>query len=496
MLSELTLSHFKSYGDQQTANLSPITLIFGQNSSGKSSLIQSLLLLKQSHTNIAASEAGGLVFNGDHIDLGSFASCVHLQSADHPMTFKLSLTDRERRSASKKRRRDPLMGEFEDADISIELTYSPIKKVKKPTARTKIQLEKYSLQISPRNEKQSPLTLTLLRAENKDTSRLRIPKEAAQYYLTEESAQKYAKHSVQEESRRLERRAKAARASQAENEEPISESDLFELLKTLPFVSERGLLPSPVYSYARIHRRPRALRMGMSIFDMLNYQLGRTFFNMSYLGPLRSAPKRYYFHSETSARTVGSAGDEMPAVIQENNLGKLISEWLARLEVPYSLRLKQFGPKDVELLSIQLTDIRSSVTVSPTDVGFGISQLLPIIVEGEVAKDRVICIEQPEIHLHPKLQAELGDFFIETARADKQGNQWIIETHSETLMLRVLKRIRQGKLSPDQVSVLYVESMGTGTAKIHQLPIDEHGQFLRDWPDGFFEEGVDEFFGE
>ncbi|MBQ84825.1 MAG: hypothetical protein CMQ16_00230, partial [Gammaproteobacteria bacterium] len=63
MLSELTLSHFKSYGDQQTANLSPITLIFGQNSSGKSSLIQSLLLLKQSHLNLSTGEAGGLVFN-------------------------------------------------------------------------------------------------------------------------------------------------------------------------------------------------------------------------------------------------------------------------------------------------------------------------------------------------------------------------------------------------------------------------------------------------
>ena len=150
---------------------------------------------------------------------------------------------------------------------------------------------------------------------------------------------------------------------------------------------------------------------------------------------------------------------------------------------------------------MSLKDRRTKVTVAPSDVGFGIGQLLPILVEGLVAERRIVCVEQPEIHLHPRLQAHLADFLIDTAGADApndrrhtNANQWIVETHSEALILRVQKHIRAGKLKADNVSVLYVEPGPEGST-IRQLRLDDDGEFMDTWPNGFFEERFDDIFG-
>jgi predicted ATPase len=123
-------------------------------------------------------------------------------------------------------------------------------------------------------------------------------------------------------------------------------------------------------------------------------------------------------------------------------------------------------------------------------------------VEGAVATNAVICVEQPEIHLHPRLQAHLADFFIDTACVSHQdvenrwkgSNQWIIETHSEALMVRLQRRMREGVIAPADVSVLYVEPSVEG-ARVTQLELDERGTFLTEWPDGFFEETFEDLMG-
>lgn len=143
-----------------------------------------------------------------------------------------------------------------------------------------------------------------------------------------------------------------------------------------------------------------------------------------------------------------------------------------------------------------MKDRRNNVVVSPLDVGFGIGQILPIIIEGLIRKQSIICVEQPEIHLHPKLQAELAEFFAETC--DK--NLWIIETHSEALMLRIQKLIRSKKkingkiLQPKDVSILYVLPSKTSDegAQVVQIRLDEEGDFIDFWPEGFFEERIKE----
>ena len=150
-----------------------------------------------------------------------------------------------------------------------------------------------------------------------------------------------------------------------------------------------------------------------------------------------------------------------------------------------------------EHIALVLIDTTTETAVTLADVGFGINQILPIIVEGTDfftgRGDRVLCVEQPEIHLHPRLQAHLADLMIGTI-SGRSEKQWVVETHSELLVLRMQRRIREGKLSPADISVLYVEADAPhmGGSAIRQLRLDENGDFIDHWPSGFFEEGFDE----
>lgn len=155
-----------------------------------------------------------------------------------------------------------------------------------------------------------------------------------------------------------------------------------------------------------------------------------------------------------------------------------------------------------KLRDLVLHDLKNNVTVSTRDVGVGVSQLIPVIVHALAEKGAAIAVEQPELHLHPALQAKLGDLFIESAIG--RGNTLIIETHSEHLILRLLRRIREttegelpdGKyaLTPDQICVLYVEP-GEQGSKIMKLPVTPDGDFRVSWPGGFFAERATEIFG-
>lgn len=142
-----------------------------------------------------------------------------------------------------------------------------------------------------------------------------------------------------------------------------------------------------------------------------------------------------------------------------------------------------------------LTDTRSGVDVSPSDVGFGVSQVLPIVVELLANRETVICIEQPEIHLHPKVQTELAELLIQSASSGPRKNQVIVETHSEHLLLRLQRRIREGELLSTDVAVIYVEQDDSGNAGAQRLRMDDAGFFIDPWPAGFFDDSLDELFG-
>ena len=221
--------------------------------------------------------------------------------------------------------------------------------------------------------------------------------------------------------------------------------------------------------------------------------------SIKYLGPLRVQPERHYVF-ERAGGSIGTKGERTPFIIYENIklIKRKINKIFRQFDIPYLLDVNTLGDPETtgEIVSITLKDKRTNTLVTTTDVGFGISQVMPIIVEGIIEKNRVICIEQPEIHLHPKLQAQLADFFIEHSLISENinDNQWILETHSETLMLRIQKRIREGVIKASDVSVLYVNPL-RGGSYVQELELDDSGDFIDEWPDGFFDESYQEMFG-
>lgn len=159
--------------------------------------------------------------------------------------------------------------------------------------------------------------------------------------------------------------------------------------------------------------------------------------------------------------------------------------------------------KGNERRDLSIIDKRTGTSLSHRDIGIGISQVLPVLVHAYASRGKLIAIEQPEIHIHPALQSEIADVFIESALGG-QGNTFLLETHSEHLILRILRRIREttegnleeGEIAirPADLCVLYVKPGNAGTEVI-ELEVDGDGEFITDWPDGFFDERAKEIFG-
>ncbi|MBN8417418.1 MAG: AAA family ATPase [Verrucomicrobia bacterium] len=145
--------------------------------------------------------------------------------------------------------------------------------------------------------------------------------------------------------------------------------------------------------------------------------------------------------------------------------------------------------------------LTSTKGVSPSNMGIGFSQMMPLVTSAFGSENRLIAIEQPELHIHPALQTELADLFIQSAK--ERGNRFLIETHSEHLILRVMRRIREtndntlqdGKtpIRPEDVAVLYVQP-GENGSEVIELPVTADGDFAVPWPGGFFAERSAELF--
>jgi hypothetical protein len=154
------------------------------------------------------------------------------------------------------------------------------------------------------------------------------------------------------------------------------------------------------------------------------------------------------------------------------------------------------------LRRLEIVNTRSGLWLQAQDLGVGISQMLPIIVAALVREDGLVMIEQPELHIHPALQVAMGDLFIE--RSGVSNCNFLIETHSEHLLLRLLRRIREtteSELPPgisgfdkDQLAIHFIEGDGLGTASVHRLTVTDDGDLRDDWPRGFFAEREEELF--
>ena len=150
-----------------------------------------------------------------------------------------------------------------------------------------------------------------------------------------------------------------------------------------------------------------------------------------------------------------------------------------------------------------LIDERAGVESGAQDVGVGITQIVPVVVLALEDQKGLVAIEQPELHVHPRVQVGLGDLFIK-AILERPSVRFLIETHSEHLLLRLLRRIREThdgelqpdvypSLNPDNLAVYYVWQ-NQGATEVRPLPVGTTGEFEARWPDGFFEERAKELF--
>jgi len=153
---------------------------------------------------------------------------------------------------------------------------------------------------------------------------------------------------------------------------------------------------------------------------------------------------------------------------------------------------------------LKLYDLGRGVDVDLTAVGTGISQIVPIIAAMVFDDVEVVMIEQPELHIHPRMQVQFGELMVDCLMSKRNHNQkqklHLIETHSEALLLRLMRRIREpsmagNRLESEDLAVYYVDMVDGATRIIKRIDIDVDGDFVDEWPGGFFEEAYVEKFG-
>ncbi len=207
--------------------------------------------------------------------------------------------------------------------------------------------------------------------------------------------------------------------------------------------------------------------------------------SIEYLGPLRQFPKRQYQWKNTSPSTVGKEGeyaiDAILAEKKESILEKKIATALQKMGLVESFRVAQIPTTDLYQILIKKTSASTEVLLP--DVGFGVSQILPVLTSLFYSPiGSIIILEQPEIHLHPKAQTEFADVVVEAVKERKI--QVIIESHSEHFLTRIQTRIAEGTLSKDAAKLYFCKNE-IGKSELEELKIDDSGR-IENWPKDFF----------
>lgn len=234
-----------------------------------------------------------------------------------------------------------------------------------------------------------------------------------------------------------------------------------------------------------------------------------------YLGPIREFPHRYQVYKDGDELTLGLRGENAPYIMStrqkellkkpwhvdddagsfwqdtDSTLGEEINYWATRMGIG---EIQCTPNKDIYpgLVTAKVGRVTGTVKVESdlTDVGFGISQVFPVLVGGlEMPEGSTLFIEQPEVHLHPGMQGDLADFFIATALS---GKQYVLETHSDHIINRLVRRIVEDGLESeciglaDLVQIYFVDRNEDGETVFISIEVDDYTGI--NWPEGFFDE--------
>jgi len=468
------VQNFMGFEDSGWIELRPITLLFGRNSSGKSAFIRALLLLGQSLSS--EPDGGALLFvKDDGYDFGSYHEIVrdHIGDRDISFWFKLRFEESKGNSGNNWFSKRALDGvNHFTVPAHIEPQYRPVTQT--VTVRLILGFD---------NERWTHLkALDILDKEGNIILR---------------TSRYNPDHGYKNPWR--------------------FESDYFDpgnpdgsptdIWSSIEMFTKNGFLPNIRLSEGALNRPHEAEYEEDEIEE--SPDLGMDFQNAwlilrgirnsvrrllvdstNYLGPLRSAPQRFYY---VAGQSVGSLerGKYFVRNLVKADASSLeaINQWLKASGTSCQLQLQPLDERKTlyELRLQELSEDHSiKVSANIREVGFGITQMLPIITQAVLAQPGdMLIIEQPELHLHPRAQTELGNLFIAIAQS---GVNCIIETHSEHLLLRLQKQIAKTSvgdfdaaipgqmLLPGQVGVYFVHRSDTSTAT--QIEIGPFGDLL------------------
>ena len=516
MLTGIGLRNFKAFGDEmQEAPLSKITLIYGPNSGGKSSIIQALLLLKQSLKD-SYGRYRRLESKGEFVDLGSPQSMLHKHDEERELAISVRYKNLESDDADDANdtaenyvsmiflfeKEDYIL--FPEGCITLVIVTYKVTSYENDMPLLDAELgperihcikvlDAYGEKAVNRSGGEFLPTITFpeLKWERErllGEHEIEPPDLDSHEWLVERNQEQQRRVRLLEQKKAQLTRGAALERALVRAQEPVIEYQLGLDKLNLSRRQITDLAPENIpYDYER------HLRL------------------IKYLGPLRSAPQRIYTRSSINDGTTGIQGEYSANVLARDPDGveTEVNRWFRRFGIPYDIHAGKGSEALLagEYITIELMPLDKEgiildedFTVTLADVGYGINQLLPVIIEGIASQEgSILCVEQPEIHLHPRLQANIADLMIDTI-ADEPGKrkQWIVETHSELLILRLQRRIREGKISPDDISVLYVDPNDESVegSAIIPLRLDKDGDFIDHWPDGFFDESFNELMAE
>ena len=602
MITKWRLENFKSIGKPTELDLGPLTILAGANSSGKSTIIQSMLLITQTLGNRISSRS--VILNGPIIKLGAFNDLktyggenqnIQLGWNLEPQGDRYGLYEFSSSSGLFSRflneykslscdlsidagaqdentelyQLQPRVAETdiswiienendkeESYSLSLKKTPDREEKMKKLPEDGKFQNQQaleYDIEVTPTNQtrRKDPFSkFELVGVHLRHFLPLRVvneysrAEEFASYIISlispsesdlideirfRGTARRFEDFTIKENLRSLfqEKLSEVSPGVLKTHKKnfPNSPKELYQTLRTLrekdpdlakSFSNEsfsNRIRESVIKDYGEM----RSLRAGdyrsfgfineMSLF-MEDYFLSR----INYLGPLRDEPKPLYPLAGNDPSDVGIKGEHTAAVLDLNRdrrvnympsssfskpqikkeeteapLKEAITDWLQYLDVASDVATKDMGKLGRELkVTTKDTDRGQDLT----HVGVGVSQVLPILVLCLLAEpDSTIIIEQPELHLHPKVQTLLADFFVSMSL---MGKQCILETHSEYLINRL--RFRAAAADQDSfaslLKIFFVEKIN-GLSNFRSIDVNKYGA-IPDWPEGFFDQSQEE----
>lgn len=435
MFTDTTIENFKPW-KSASIKFGKITGLFGANSSGKTSLIQFLLLLKQTmHDNDRRS---ALALNGPYLDLGTITDILHRHDEGQSIAYQVNLQLPE----------------------SLDLNDPSLSKAKHIEKSDRLGVD-----LCIRSSSQIPYCYNLSYKLGESS-----------FWLAEDEGKK--------------------------NKYILDTKNA----SNFRFIRNQGRkweLPGPVKSY-QFPDQARTYFQNSGFLSDLEYEFEYQLYRLFYLGPLRQKPLRNYFWPLSTPVDVGIQGeytiDALLSAQEEGetrNLRKgakkkpfveIVAHWLRVMGLAHNFQLTEIAKGSSHWRAIVQTGKSSSEVLLP-DVGFGVSQVLPVITLLNYAPEySTVVLEQPEIHLHPLAQAELADLIIYAAT--HRNIQVILESHSEHLLLRLQRRIAEGELSSDDVR-LYFCSASNSHSKLLELGLDHLGN-LSEWPTGFMGDSFNE----